>query len=138
MICVLGPLTSSLLGESVSRLYLQISNDWFDENSDVFIAEMLLDGRLRPARINDVRAWLQLAKSNGNDEIQQYGNSLANSALVSNEPVTLPNGMYGAHSRVFLIRPGDAVPKGSRESHNTFLFLEDGTCLGSYPGCSHL
>lgn len=49
-------------------------------------------------------------------------------------PMQSPAGMYGANSRNFIVARGVPAPE-DRGSHNTYYFVEDGTCRGVNPDC---
>ena len=82
---------------------------------------VLLDrGDIRPARRSD---WEQWQRQSG----EKPDTFMTDSYVVLRE-IELPRGMYGAHSRAFLIPHGISMPT-DHGSHNRFYRLKDGTCV---------
>ena len=103
-----------------------------DRNPDRILLRMVADGEIRPARQSDIDQWLAAARLS---EHERRNLSLyTDFSFVVLKPITLPSNMYGANSRAFLIPAAVQVPQG-KMAHNTYFFLENGTCLGAL--CPH-
>ncbi len=104
------------------------------------IAQLIAEGKLRPATRADVDWWNAAATARlETGRLASYRSEYlsANASYVVLKPMRIPRGMYGAHSSGFLIMPGvpDPVDPGS---HNTYYRMADGTCRGTSPDCSAL
>jgi hypothetical protein len=119
-------------GHDWSRM-ARAANWAFGMYSDELILDLVAEGTLRPATAHEIDDWLKKAQ---NPEIDRAW--LSSDALVALRPFETPRGMYGAHSRIFLIPPGQELPAGVGESHNTVLLMDNGTCLGTLPGCARM
>jgi hypothetical protein len=112
------------------------NNRWFGGSSEEMLQELVQEGKLRPATHSEVRAWFALARINGNDELDDPDLYDFMTTYVLTKPVTLPRGMYGAHSKQFIVPAGGQIPFGAIDSHNAFMFAENGACVGALPGCT--
>ena len=111
-------------------------NSVFNAFPDEAFGILIDNGKVSPAPHDEILAWIELAHNNGNTEpTGELVYVLANT-YVFQDGTTLPNGMAGAHARMFLVRHGQSLPKNARESHNTYMFAETGTCLGVMTGCA--
>jgi len=96
--------------------------------------ELVGAGFLRPATPQDVAAWQDQASQ----ELRRYDPSARAAFLrglatyVVLKPVTLPDGLYGGDSVVFIVPEGVSLPAGPR-GHNTFYLMGQSRCQG--PGC---
>lgn len=106
-----------------------------------FLRRALADGLIRPAAPETVQAWLskyvqRLGVENLADERTGFEYLRPGSLyeVISNDFQPPPEGMVGGDSADFLLPPGFDVPEGNL-GHATFFILEDGTCVGSAPGC---
>jgi hypothetical protein len=101
------------------------------------IDRLMGEKALRLATEGEVTAWLTGAarqRGQSTDELRRrVGSSLrAESVYFVLKDFELPPGLYGAHSRTFLIPPGATPPRGER-AHNTFLTMDGFSCYGA--GC---
>jgi hypothetical protein len=102
------------------------------------IEQLTREGRLREATDEDIMLWKKAVSKHfpeHNPEKMPYTFINWQSYVVL-KPVTMPMGMYGAHSRSFLIPKGVPVPRDPG-SHNTYYFMETGKCRGASSGCEH-
>jgi hypothetical protein len=93
---------------------------------------LVRDGKLRPATAADIQGWVDKASEkykrvNPTLRIRDHRMRLGRTYVVLEE-LALPEGLYGAHSRAFIVPDGVAVPTGSA-GHNEF-YLMDGTSKG--------
>jgi len=90
---------------------------------------LVKEGRLRPAKQADIDAWTAKASEKYrrlNPGLREEHKDLrVKWTYVVLEELTLPNGLYGAQSRSFIISYGVPFPKGPR-GHNRF-YRADGT-----------
>lgn len=84
------------------------------------LRQLLDRGDIRPTRPSDWAEWRR--KSGDNDD------TFADDGYVVLRKVTLPRGMYGAHSRAFLI-PANVPQPADLGSHNRYYRLRDGSCI---------
>jgi len=93
---------------------------------------LVLEGKLRPATKDDIKIWVDAASEkyrdlNPNIKVDHHLNTYMTYVVL--KPLTLPIGMYGAHSGKFLIPKGVPKPKDSG-SHNSYYYMNSGTCSG--------
>jgi hypothetical protein len=91
------------------------------------IEKLVKDGKLRPATQADIDAWVEARKKNKKLVPGPHVTTpirLERTYVVLKQ-ITLPDGLFGAHSRSFIIPDGVPLPDGPR-AHNTF-HLMDGT-----------
>jgi hypothetical protein len=99
--------------------------------------QLVTSGKLRPATQDDIEAWLDKASNKYkrfNPSLRVEHRMRAGRTYVVLDRVTLPDGLYGAHSRSFIIPNGVPMPDGPK-GHNDF-YLMDGTATG--PGARSL
>ena len=111
-------------------------NTVFEAFPDEAFGILIDRGDVSPAPHSEIFAWVELARQNGNTEPTGELEYVLGSAYVYEDGISLPNGMTGAHSRVFLVRRGHSLPGNARDGHNTYMYAETGTCLGTMPGCA--
>ena len=103
------------------------------------IDALVREGKLRVATKADVSRWVDAASRKYRDlnpDLKVTTYLTVMDSYVVLKPVTLPTGMYGAHSRSFLIPEGVPIPNDPG-SHNTYYFVETGKCRGPSSGCEH-
>jgi hypothetical protein len=96
-------------------------------------------GVVRPATEADIDGWNRQATANlSTANIAAYKSEYLRlgSTYVVLAPFTMPDGMHGAHSRDFIVPTGIAQPY-DRGSHNSYYFMQSGTCFGTAPDCQH-
>ena len=87
---------------------------------DQGLRQLIDRGDIRPARPSD---WEQWRRKSG-----ETGDTFTDDGFVVLRKVTLPRGMYGAHSRAFII-PADVSQPTDLGSHNRYYRLKDGACI---------
>ncbi len=106
------------------------------------LQDAVAKGLLRPATRADIQAWkTAYNKANniytppiiGGSGSSDIG-SLSHNAYVVLQPMTIPEGLYGAHSANFFIPQGVSRPRGN-PGHSTIHDLSSGECYGSNPDC---
>lgn len=100
------------------------------------LAQLQESGVLEPAKPADLDTWLDGFAQDPDFDAERYRNRHSLSfrmgkAFIVKAETDLPDGMYGAHSALFLVADGVPEPGGDR-GHNTLLFT-DGRCIG--PAC---
>lgn len=93
------------------------------------LTEALRDGRLRLATDNELREWI--ARSSGGASMERL--RFARPAYVVSRDMTLPGGLYGAHSAVFLLPRGVPFPRGN-PGHSAIPDMASGACTGAICG----
>jgi hypothetical protein len=83
------------------------------------IRQLIERGDIRPARSSDWTQWQRVSGEKPDTFLDGY---------VVLRRTELPRGMYGAHSRAFLIPAGVPLPSDPG-SHNRYYRLKDGTCV---------
>lgn len=98
------------------------------------LQRLLDEGAIRKATRADVAELDRvLTRKSPTGRLAPVHASIATSeAYVVLRPITMPTGMYGAHSATFLIPRGVPMPKDSG-SHNRYWMMATGECLG--PAC---
>ncbi|MHC4597507.1 MAG: hypothetical protein ACYS47_00730 [Planctomycetota bacterium] len=92
---------------------------------------LVAEGKLRLATQEDIEAWVDKASEKYkrfNPDLSVEASMRVGTTYVVLEKLTLPNGLYGAHSRDFIIPVGMDFPDGPR-CHNSF-FRMDGSVVG--------
>lgn len=75
-------------------------------------------GRIRPATAADLQAF-----RDGGGELAASEENFLENVYVVLEPITLPPGLFGAHSRTFIVPLGVPAPEGPK-GHCTFLMMD--------------
>jgi hypothetical protein len=99
------------------------------------ISYLLQKRHIRPATPQDIDSWVEAASQpykqyNKNLKVRHHMSS--GRTFVILQKTTIPEGMFGAHSRSFIVPEGVPAPN-MPESHNTYYFVESGSCMGA--GC---
>ncbi len=92
------------------------------------IARLVEEGLLRPATIEDAQAWLDKHNelyASLDTELKTLSLDLGRTFVVTGE-VTLPDGLFGAHSVAFIV-PDDVPQPDEPEGHNDFYWIADGS-----------
>ena len=131
---------------------LVISHRWLPSSYELVVFEMnrvsgmfpdqafeqlVRSGKAMPAPPGEVQHWIESAALNGNADPKETAIYVVASTYVIEEGTQLPNGMYGVHSKMFLLRKSRELPRNAQASDNTFL-MGDGTCVGPLIGCASL
>jgi hypothetical protein len=100
------------------------------------LAQLQESGVLEPATPADLDTWLDGFAQDEDFDAERYRNRHSinfrmGKAFIVKAETDLPDGMYGAHSALFLVAQGVPEPGGD-QGHNTLLFT-DGRCIG--PAC---
>lgn len=122
---------------SSSNLAVHWSNRFFTAFPDQAFERLVRGGQVSPAPPDAIQRWIGRAKREGNlhpSAPNVYIDALTYTIAKGTE---LPNGMYGIHSRIFLLRGTRELPFNAQASDNTFL-LDDGNCIGPLKGCASL
>ena len=98
------------------------------------IAQLMADGKLRPAGFADLKAWYERGAHDPEltwEKVRQSAdvNVRMERVYQITAATDLPPGMYGAHSAYFIVDSGVAEPTGDL-GHNT-IFYHGGRCAGS-------
>ena len=112
------------------------------------IQDAVSKGLLRPATRADIDAWkASYNKARSIHTPPVVGGSPSSgtgmdyvhfdSAYVVLREMTIPAGLYGAHSVTFFVPQGVPRPKGN-PGHSTIYEMKSGNCYGSSPDCSRL
>ena len=110
------------------------------------IQDAVSKGLLRPATRADIDAWkASYNKARNIHTPPVVGGSPSSgtgmdyvhfdSAYVVLREMTIPAGLYGAHSVTFFVPQGVPRPKGN-PGHSTIYEMKSGNCYGSSPDCS--
>ncbi len=94
--------------------------------------QLVTDGQLRLATQADIDAWVDKASEKFkrfNPELRVEHYMRAGFTYVVLKECALPDGLYGAHSRAFIVPNGTPFPGGPK-CHNTFYSM-DGTARGA-------
>jgi hypothetical protein len=83
------------------------------------IGQLIDRGDIRPARASDWHQWQRVSGEKADGFLDAY---------VVLRRTALPRGMYGAHSKAFIIPAGVPLP-ADPGSHNQYYRLKDGTCV---------
>jgi hypothetical protein len=92
------------------------------------IIQLIAEGKLRKATREDIDAWVEKASEKYkrlSPDLKVEHHMMLFRTYVVLKPVTLPDGMYGAHSAAFIVPQGIPAPTGPL-CHNEF-YLMDGT-----------
>jgi hypothetical protein len=98
---------------------------------DKGLEQLVKDGLLRPATDADIEAWVAKASekyARFNPELRVGHHMRVGDTYVVLKELKLPDGLYGAHSRSFIVPDGTPFPGGPK-CHNSF-YLMDGTAKG--------
>ena len=124
--------------------------DVIDQNAPLAgpagIRDAVSKGLLRPATRADIDAWKAAYNKARNIHtppvVGGSGSSGTgmdyvhfDSAYVVLKDMTIPAGLYGAHSVTFFVPQGVPRPKGN-PGHSTIYEIRSGNCYGSSPNCS--
>ena len=96
--------------------------------------ELVGDKKLRLATSADIEAWVKKASEpykKFNDDLRVTPRMLLGRTYVVLEELVLPDGLYGGHSRSFILPEGVPFP-GGPAGHNSFYSLKTGE--GQGPG----
>lgn len=99
------------------------------------LVEALRAGQLRPANGDDFSRWAarwSAANRRGVPAVFQE-RSVQMTAYVIQKDFTIPDGLYGAHSVVFLLDTRVPYPRGN-PGHSAILDLSTGSCMGALCG----
>lgn len=110
------------------------------------IRDAVSKGLLRPATRADIDAWKAAYNKARNIHTppviggsKESGTGMEyvhfHSAYVVLKDMTIPAGLYGAHSVTFFVPQGVPRPKGN-PGHSTIYEIKSGNCYGSSPDCS--
>lgn len=89
------------------------------------LVEALRTGQLRLATEADLQQWIARSRSPASPRDMTIGRN----AYVITRDFTMPDGLYGAHSVVFLLPAGVPFPRGDA-GHSVVLDLSSGACAG--------
>ncbi|UOO89281.1 J domain-containing protein [Vitreoscilla massiliensis] len=151
---VLAKNGQALIGNITAQTPLTMSSDTtleqiIDKNMPLAgrkgIEQAVQKGLLRPALPADLKQWQKAYDQAHNvhrppivgEERPQNGSYLlrgGDSAYVILKPMTIPAGLYGAHSVEFLLPKGIQKPSGNL-GHSTIYDLSNGQCYGPHPKC---
>ncbi|MCH7335291.1 hypothetical protein [Acinetobacter sp. NIPH 2699] len=127
-------------------------DDVIDKNAplagEAGIRDAVAKGLLRPANKADINGWKAAynkannihtppvigATESSSDTGMEYVHF--HNAYVVLKEMTIPAGLYGAHSVTFFVPKGVPTPKGER-GHSTIYDMNVGNCIGSSPNCQH-
>jgi hypothetical protein len=99
------------------------------------LVEALRAGQLRPANGDDLSRWAarwSAANRRGVPAVFRE-RSVQMTAYVIQKDFTIPDGLYGAHSVVFLLDTRVPYPRGN-PGHSAILDLSTGSCMGALCG----
>jgi hypothetical protein len=99
------------------------------------LVEAVRAGQLRPANGDDLSRWAarwSAANRRGVPAVFQE-RSVQMTAYVIQRDFTIPDGLYGAHSVVFLLDTRVPYPRGN-PGHSAILDLSTGSCMGALCG----
>ncbi|MEB8432982.1 hypothetical protein OO007_12160 [Cocleimonas sp. KMM 6892] len=94
------------------------------------IHSLMRDEKIQVASQKDIDNWM--AAASRNNESNKHRMYLGGRSYIVSEQITFPDGMYGSHSRSFILKENVKLPFGDI-AHNTVYFMSDGKCLGT--GC---
>lgn len=114
----------------------------FSRQSDISpgaerLAPLVDRGDVRLADAEDIAAWNAVttaALKTGKLAPYRHPRLYTGNTYVALRPFNIPDGMYGAHSRSFII-PKGMEPPANRASHNTYFFMGTGKCSGTASEC---
>lgn len=98
------------------------------------IARLVREKAIRPATEEDVEAWIRGAAGRKGRSVEEVRRQInwrvhRDSTFVVLRDFDLPNGLFGANSRTFIIPVGASRP-GGPQGHCTFLTLDGFQCYG--------
>jgi hypothetical protein len=99
------------------------------------LVEALRAGQLRPANGDDFSRWAARWSAANRRSVPAtfQERSVQMTAYVIQRDFTIPDGLYGAHSVVFLLDTRVPYPRGN-PGHSAILDLSTGSCMGSLCG----
>lgn len=90
------------------------------------IRQLIREGKIRPAGTSDIEHWASAAVKNNNSARHRMR---PGSTYVILKNIQFPRGMYGAHSKAFILSEHVSMPAGDI-AHNAVYLLENGVCEG--------
>lgn len=90
------------------------------------IGQLIREGKIRPAGTSDIEHWASAAVKNNNSARHRMR---PGSTYVILKNIQFPRGMYGAHSKAFILSEHVSMPAGDI-AHNAVYLLENGVCEG--------
>lgn len=99
---------------------------------DTFMDIMVAKGEIKPATNADIARWNALrTKDSYAGHLAQYAteNLYPSYTFIVLKPIRIPGGMYGGHSRNFIVPSGIAAPR-DYGSHNNYYFMKNGSVQG--------
>ncbi|WP_041364073.1 hypothetical protein [Methylomonas methanica] len=90
------------------------------------IRQLIREGKIRPAGTSDIERWARAAVKNHNSA--QHRMHLGFTYVIV-KTMQFPRGMYGAHSKAFILSEHVSMPLGDI-AHNAVYMLENGVCEG--------
>lgn len=99
------------------------------------LVEALRAGQLRPANGDDLSRWAARWSAANRRSVPAVfqERSVQMTAYVIQKDFTIPDGLYGAHSVVFLLDTRAPYPRGN-PGHSAILDLSTGSCMGALCG----
>lgn len=99
------------------------------------LVEALRAGQLRPANGDDLSRWAARWSAANRRSVPAvfHERSVQLTAYVIQKDFTIPDGLYGAHSVVFLLDTRAPYPRGN-PGHSAILDLSTGSCMGAICG----
>ena len=94
------------------------------------IHQLMRDEKIKVGSKSDIENWTEIAKKNS--ESYKHRMYLGGNTYIVQQQITFPDGMYGSHSKNFILKDKVKLPFGDM-AHNTVYFMSDGKCLGT--GC---
>ena len=117
---------------TIADYNLQDMNEGKPVAGQAAIDVLVEENKLRLATQEDIDGWIEKASEKFNDidpELRVESRMRVGRTYVVLDEVELPNGLYGAHSRSFIIPHDVSMPTGP-ECHNSFYLMDDGTEAG--------
>lgn len=90
------------------------------------IRQLIREGKIRPAGTSDIERWTRAALQNHNNTRHRMHTGFTYVILKN---MQFPRGMYGAHSKAFILSEHVSMPLGDI-AHNAVYMLENGVCEG--------
>lgn len=91
------------------------------------INQLIRQGKIRPASTTDIDDWSKISSQHrdGGRHLMHPGFT-----YVILTQIQFPRGMYGAHSKSFILKEDAPLPTG-QIAHNTVYLMKDGVCMGT-------